>query len=147
MAIGNIEPRKTGESEKSAEIRIKGQAAENAIMNDFIQENIIIEFEPSNVVNTRYMTAKENEKEMFNKLAFTIIKDEYESELKQYPRIQGIEFQNYVKLFNNKRISPDLRNTLESSEVAQKLADVDVESLMQRPAPATEQESLLQKGI
>jgi len=51
------------------------------------------------------------------------------------------------KLFNNKRISPDLRNTLESSEVAQKLADVDVESLMQRPAPATEQESLLQKGI
>jgi len=50
------------------------------------------------------------------------------------------------KLFNNKNISPNLRNTMESSEVAQKLANVDVESLMQRPEPATEQESLLQQG-
>ena len=37
------------------------------------------------------------------------------------------------ELFQNKRIAPDLKKTIESSAVAEKLASIDVESLMARP--------------
>ncbi len=37
------------------------------------------------------------------------------------------------ELFENKRLTPDLKRTIESSEVAKKLANIDVESLMAKP--------------
>ena len=49
-------------------------------------------------------------------------------------------------IFKNKVISPDLRNTMENSEVAQKLADIDVESLMAKPKEKQAPESLLGQG-
>ena len=51
-------------------------------------------------------------------------------------------------MFNSKEVSPKLRSTLENSDIAQKLANVDVESIMAKPKEEVPQEpmSLLQQG-
>ena len=56
-------------------------------------------------------------------------------------------FQPKFRLFNNKRLAPDLKRTIESSAVAEKLANIDVESLMAKPVEEEEPEpgSLMSK--
>ena len=49
-------------------------------------------------------------------------------------------------IFKNKRISPDLRNTMENSEIAEKLESIDMDSLMARREEKTMPTSLLEQG-
>ena len=60
--------------------------------------------------------------------------------------LDDVKMKSLQDIFKNKVISPDLRNTMENSEVAQKLADVDVESLMAKPKEKQAPESLLGQG-
>lgn len=56
----------------------------------------------------------------------------------------------FQELFKNKKLPPDLKQTIESSAVAKKLADIDVESMLARPEKKlgdTETESLMAKPI
>ena len=49
-------------------------------------------------------------------------------------------------IFKNKRISPDLRNTMENSKIAEKLESIDMDSLMARREEKTIPTSLLEQG-
>ena len=60
--------------------------------------------------------------------------------------LDDVKMKSLQDIFKNKVISPDLRNTMENSEVAQKLADIDVESLMAKPKEKQAPESLLGQG-
>lgn len=60
--------------------------------------------------------------------------------------LDDVKMKSLQDVFKNKVISPDLRNTMENSEVAQKLANIDVESLMAKPQDKQEPESLLGRG-
>jgi len=73
-----------------------------------------------------------------------------EEEDEELPVEQGEEAMkaSLSQMFNSKEVSPKLRSTLENSDIAQKLADVDVESIMAKPKEEVPQEpmSLLQQG-
>ena len=73
-----------------------------------------------------------------------------EEEDEELPVEQGEEAMkaSLSQMFNSKEVSPKLRSTLENSDIAQKLADVDVESIMAKPKKEVPEEpmSLLQQG-
>jgi len=63
-----------------------------------------------------------------------IYQGEEEDELATDDDMSGEEYEKVTtdtlqKIFKNKRISPDLRNTIENSQVAQKLANIDVDNI------------------
>ena len=60
--------------------------------------------------------------------------------------IEDAKIESLKDIFNNKRISPDLRNTIENSEIAKKLESIDIDSLMARREEKPMPTSLLEQG-
>ena len=60
--------------------------------------------------------------------------------------LEDSKVQSLQDIFKNKRISPDLRNTMENSEIAEKLESIDIDSLMARREEEPMPTSLLEQG-
>ena len=60
--------------------------------------------------------------------------------------LDAAKIESLQDIFKNKRISPDLRNTMENSEIAEKLESIDVDSLMARREEEPMPTSLLEQG-
>ena len=101
--IGKVRKRQEHETQHKAETRIKGELIENGIINDFIENNVASVFDSEKIIHSRYNNSTEKDKKQFNDLAFKIVADDYQRTIKDHPRLQGIDFTNYVKLFNKKR--------------------------------------------
>ena len=57
--------------------------------------------------------------------------------------LEDTKVESLKDIFKNRKISPDIRNTIENSEIAKKLEGLDVESLMSRPKEEPAPTSLL----
>ena len=60
--------------------------------------------------------------------------------------LEDSKVQSLQDIFKNKRSSPDLRNTMENSEIAEKLESIDIDSLMARREEEPMPTSLLEQG-
>ena len=60
--------------------------------------------------------------------------------------LDAAKIESLQDIFKNKRISPDLRNTMENSEIAERLESIDVDSLMAKREEEPMPTSLLEQG-
>ena len=108
--------RKNYENKDQAESRIKSNLVENAIINDFLENDVSSLFDPKNVVNSRYINSKPEDQKVFNQLAFRIISDSYSEDIEKHPNLSSIEFPNYVKLFNKSKDWLDELRSVDAKE-------------------------------
>ena len=95
--------KKPYETSGEAEQRIKAQSVEDQIINEFIEDGVSNIFDSEKVMLSNYNNASDKDQAILDQAAFSIISTEYEKKIEEFPRYQGIKFENFVKLFNNSR--------------------------------------------
>ena len=87
-------------AEQSREIENEEYMTEQMIMNDFIRNNIGIEINAVNLMDSKYIKADSTTQNIYEDAAFEIFNLAYTQDAEKNNRIKNMPFQEYVKLWN-----------------------------------------------
>jgi len=117
---GIIQPpvRETGSTPQEMEENEKRQyLTEQYILNNFIRENVGINFDAINSIDSKYVKSDTKVQRIYADTAFEIWNAAYQKDSAENERIKNMPFQNYVKLYNPSKIFQDnLRNPAASKD-------------------------------